>query len=409
MSTPWKITLDPSKISAPKNLNDHILAGKNRGSHTFDITFFSASTYANILAPIAGIVDHYGKEGLSIALTALPHSYIAHTHVCDPFIAETAGQTSLDSPLDKVWRFYSSKGINALVDAVLLYVRKADVVQPGVLNSIEWCLNEVMDNILQHSEVGYGFFMGQLHRTNKRFSFCIFDSGIGLFNSLKNSKHHPHTPLDAITLALQERVTRDENIGQGNGLWGLTRIIHESQGLLRIVSGGAKYEYSDGQEKTIRTGEFNLGRANGTVLVDVQLDYSKEINIDRALNGYEPIDIWMEEHETEQGEFIIKIADESAGTGTRKAAEQIRNMAMNIVIQEKKKCIFDFSGVNVISSSYADELLGKLVVKIGISHFMSNFSFINMNQFCTTIINRSVQQRMAQKYYGASIDESETE
>lgn len=412
MSTPWQIALCPSKISAPKFLYDQIeiLRGKDLEIKDIDVSFADEPAYANVLAPIAGIVDYYESMGYCFHFSVQPLSYIDHTRIYNPFIAESeTEQASFDSPLDKVWRFHSSKGITALVDAVLLYVRKADVVQPGMLNSIEWCLNEVMDNILQHSVLGYGFFMGQLHRSNKRFAFCIFDAGIGLHNSLKPSEHSPRTPLDAITLALQERVTRDEKIGQGNGLWGLTRIVQESQGLLRVVSGGAKYEYSEGNENTIRSGEFCLSPARGTVMVDVQLDYSREINIDKALNGYEPIDLWLEGHETGQGEFRIEIAAESAGTGTRKAAEQIRNMALNIVTQEKKKCIFDFSGVNVISSSYADELLGKLIVQIGIANFMGSFSFINMNQFCTAIINRSVQQRMAQKYYDASIDETETE
>ena len=35
---------------------------------------------------------------------------------------------------------------------------------------------------------------------------------------MKESEHHPRTTIDAITLAIQEEVTRDTSIGQGNDL-----------------------------------------------------------------------------------------------------------------------------------------------------------------------------------------------
>jgi hypothetical protein len=77
-----------------------------------------------------------------------------------------------------------------------------------------------MDNVLQHSNQPFGYVMGQIHQTSKHIAFCIFDPGIGIFNTLKGSVHAPRSHLDAITLAIKEGVTRDKAVGQGNGMWG---------------------------------------------------------------------------------------------------------------------------------------------------------------------------------------------
>ena len=109
--------------------------------------------------------------------------------------------------------------VQALVDAYLDAVSRSTVCQQGVIQGLEWCLNEVMDNVLQHSDAPYGYVMGQIHRTSQHMAVCIYDFGQGILNSLRTSEHAPNNAVDAITLALKEGITRDKNIGQGNGMW----------------------------------------------------------------------------------------------------------------------------------------------------------------------------------------------
>lgn len=61
--------------------------------------------------------------------------------------------------------------------------------------------------------------------------------------------------------------------------------------------------------------------------------------------------------------------------------------------------ILDFDGINVVSSSFADELIGKIVAERGFMYFMHYFEMKNVSSFNMGVINRSVEQRMAQKYY----------
>lgn len=409
----YSIVIFMDSPKAVKTLNDNILAGKRKGFTDFELVVKNEKTYSNVCAPVAGVLDYYREQNYEFnVIYENKESYVELTHFESPLIVESILlQGAIISPFNKVWKFTSPDGINALVSAFVLAIRQADIIEEGVISSLEWCLNETMDNVLQHSEIGVGYVMAQLHKNFKRFSVCVFDAGIGIYNSFKPSKYNPRFPLDAITLAMMEKVTRDEKVGQGNGLWGLTNIINEAKGSLYISSGGAVYSKNNLETKTIETGHFNLGKKYGTTLIDFQLDYSNKINVAKALGGYMPTDLWLENLENDNGEIEIHVAEQSGGTGTRKSAEKLRNMVLNVLFQDRKKVILNFSGINLISSSFADELIGKIINQYGFVFFIANFKIQNLTPINIAVLNRSVQQRMAQMYYDDQIefDEEGTE
>ena len=349
------------KISTPKYLNKQILIGQNKGYSNFRINLTKAErTYPNICVPIAGAIDFYRtrRVNFDFVVEEKKNSYLQHTSFHTPLIVEDLiGKRELSSPLDKVWRFSTSEGVCKLVDAYVSAIRESDEVAKGVLDSLEWCINETMDNVLQHSSAPYGFVMGQIQKETKRLSICIFDWGRGIYNTLKESKHKPTKALDAITLALQERVTRDEKIGQGNGMWGLSEVIKGNNGFVRVSSSGASYTYSNEEVTTIANGEMNFGDQQGSTFVDFQLDYRKAIDFEKALGGYEPVNLWLEERELDNGEYQIVVSEQAHGTGTRQSAMKLRNSILNIFHEKHQRITLDFSGVNLVSSSFADELL----------------------------------------------------
>lgn len=400
---PIQLTLE--RPSSAKYLNDRILAGKKKGYVKFVVYVKNSKTYSNVCAPISGLLDHYRDQGFEFEIEyENPKSYAAHTCFGNAQEVENLiDKVRLQYPFDKVWTYSTSEGVCALVDAYILAIRQTDIVSAGVIQSLEWCLNETLDNTLQHSGIERGYVMAQLHKSTKQLSVCVFDTGVGIYNSLKSSKYHPTTPLDAITLALQEKVTRDETIGQGNGLWGFSELISHAKGRFEVGSAGSVYRNNDQIVTIIPSGHLNLGKKYGTTLIDFQLNYSNEINVANALNGYKPIDLWLENFETSNGDINILVAEQASGTGTRKSAEKLRTMIMNIVLSEKKKVILDFDGVNLLSSSFSDELIGKIISKYGFVFFIKHFDIKNLTTLNASILNRSVQQRMAQTYYDSSI------
>ena len=56
--------------------------------------------------------------------------------------------------------------------------------------------------------------------------------------------------------------------------------------------------------------------------------------------------------------------------------------------------MMNFDSIAIISSSFGDELIAKLVIDIGIDKFKSRFSFANINDTVFMLIDKSVQQRL---------------
>ena len=248
--------------------------------------------------------------------------------------------------------------------------------------------------------------MAQLNKNQKVFSFCVFDYGIGIYNSLKETVHEPKSSMDAILLAMKQQVTSNNKDCQGNGLWGLSQIVKESRGHFGICSGGARYRYENGEEFYIEKGELFIKKELGGTTIDAQIDYSKPIDFTQAI-GEERPDIWLENHENDKGQLVISVKEESNGTGTRPAGGKLRTLIKNTLKAGYSRIIVDFDGVDLITSSYADELIGKLVIEIGLCNFNEHIALIRLNDINESIVNRSVGQRMAWRYLDYTINEND--
>jgi len=129
--------------------------------------------------------------------------------------------------------------------------------------------------------------------------------------------------------------------------------------------------------------------------VNFHLNLNNDISIKEALGGEELIDFYIEEMEDEHDRLIFRIADAASGTGTRESGLKIKNEVINLYKKAKKTIIIDFADVRIISSSFADEFIGKLVTELGFYQFQSIFTLVNMNTTIQTIVQRALSQRVA--------------
>ena len=303
------------------------------------------------------------------------------------------------SSLDRVWRFDSADDIYLLINSFVEELSQVIICEKGVLEGFEWSINEVLDNVLQHSGKSYGYVMGQVHSKSKHFAFCVYDSGQGIYNSLLSSDAiNPKNPVDALKLAVKEGVTRDKRVGQGNGLWGLHQIVSENTGILNITSDSACFNLTNNELKTFD--KLPVLPFDNGVIVDFQIDYSKEISISKALGGYQPVNLKLEAIEDDLGNIIIDLQSKESGVGTRQSGNKIRNELINVYKQSGKSITLDFTMIKIISSSFADELIGKLVIEFGFFGFNNIFKLKNMNVNVQAIVQRSVAQRMIESYNG---------
>lgn len=347
--------------------------------------------------PIAGYI-HYFKEilGVDFEFINVP-TYLRKIHFLSPDDINKTTTGVGTNFLDRVWLFHSSDDVHSLVNGFLASIRKSTTVEEGIMQACEWGLNEIMDNVIQHSTEDTGFIMGQVLKDSQILKISIFDYGQGIFQSLRNSSYRPRNASDAISLAVQEGVTRDKKIGQGNGMWGLYNIINLNDGALQIISGKGGLNFVNRKKETESYQNIiMLNQYKQSTAINFDIKLNNAISMKEAIGGYEPIDMFLENLEDEFDRITYKIIEQSSGTGTRQSGLRIKNELLNIYKSAKKPVIIDFEGVGIIASSFADELIGKLVSELGLFQFQAAFPMKNMNPTVQSIVQRSVSQRLAE-------------
>lgn len=71
----------------------------------------------------------------------------------------------------------------------------------------------------------------------------------------------------------------------------------------------------------------------------------------------------------------------------------MHNELINLITYTDAKVVIDLSNISVISSSFADEVFGKLVNKIGFMETIGRLEFVNIDSTVKQLIERAFQQR----------------
>jgi STAS-like domain of unknown function (DUF4325) len=89
------------------------------------------------------------------------------------------------------------------------------------------------------------------------------------------------------------------------------------------------------------------------------------------------------------------MSDHSKTFGSRSAAKPIHTKIKNLLdLVQEKNLLIDFDGVTVISSSFADEVFGRLFLEYGPRMFNSRIKFKNTNSTIDGLIDRAIIQRV---------------
>ncbi len=91
--------------------------------------------------------------------------------------------------------------------------------------------------------------------------------------------------------------------------------------------------------------------------------------------------------------MLIHFKDIGSSLGTRQLGAEIRNQIENR-FDFSDRIIMDFSGVDVISNSFADECFGKLFLTHNLDFIRNHISFKNTTPFVKAVISKSLNQRM---------------
>ena len=91
-------------------------------------------------------------------------------------------------------------------------------------------------------------------------------------------------------------------------------------------------------------------------------------------------------------EVIFRVNSELNTFG--EAGKIARTKIQNLMDEGSTAIIFVFSEIHLISSSFADEVFGRLFVELGPIKFSQLCKFINVDPTVQTLIDRAITQRM---------------
>ena len=355
--------------------------------------------YPQLAVSIAAIIDYYERNfGWSFYISSTASSYVSATHIVNPFTVSSDRKVLKRAVFNKVIRFQNAEEAGFVSREYYRQLMRLFVVESGVLAGLTWCINEIMDNVFIHSGAKHGYIMGEIHPRSHVITIAVCDLGCGLFASLnKSDSINPRDELDAIQLATEKGITEDSSFGQGYGLYGLQRIIQENSSHFAIMTGHSAqtYDFRDGSIKPRTKIPVVSQEALGT-RVEFALNYSSKIDLRRALEGHETYQpIHQDIEALEYGNVLnYLIAEHAQGDfGTRETGKILRNELINIMKNNETRIRLDFSNVPMVSSSFSDELLGKLIMQIGFIAFNQRFILYGTSNDVVVVLEHAIGMR----------------
>lgn len=269
------------------------------------------------------------------------------------------------------------------------------------LSAIEWALSEITDNVLNHAQSPLGGFAQiNILKAKRQIEYVVCDAGIGIPQSLRSGIPTITTDSEALDHAIREGVTRDKKLGQGNGLFGSYQISRVSGGFFHIHSGSARLDYD--QSLDLPRLSTETIPYQGTLVV-ASIDISRHDVLAKALRFtdgvYQPMDsieYRYESRDSASTDIILRMREQASSFGSRVAGVAVRTKLRNLIdLSEQSRIIIDFSELPVISSSFADEVIGKLFLELGAVRFMKVLEFQHVSPTVRQIIDRAIAQRSA--------------
>jgi hypothetical protein len=286
------------------------------------------------------------------------------------------------------------QAVNRIVNAILGAI---PTLERKEFAALEWSVNEITDNVLVHSRSPFGGLVqvSTFHKASKRVEYIVADGGVGIPVTLRQADASL-SDAAALELAIREGVTRDKAVGQGNGLFGSYQICSRSLGFFQLESGHGKLAFTVREGLHVNTESVPF---DGT-LVAAQIDFSNPLLLSEALSfggkPHEPTDFVETHYEQPQGnDVLFLVKDEATSFGSRVAGTPVRNKLFNLAHMCSGRIAIDFSDVPLVSSSFADEALGKLFAELGPVGFVQKFELRNVAPTVQQLLDKAIAQRMA--------------
>ena len=93
--------------------------------------------------------------------------------------------------------------------------------------------------------------------------------------------------------------------------------------------------------------------------------------------------------------MIVNLKDFGTSLGSRVLGKEVSNL---IDFEKEKEIILDFDEVKMITSSFADEVIGKNCAKLGLHNFFKKVQVINTSEQIKLILKKAIIDRLVEKH-----------
>lgn len=354
------------------------------------------SILPSVVPPVAAYLRYLTQQHKIDYTLIQPRNGLVAARVRDFGLAHYIDYRKFEKPRLKstnpaVMQFYNMDDCILATDKIINNTIRTIRLDREHIAALEWAVTEITDNVLNHSGSPVGGFAiyDRIPRTNI-VEITVADCGVGIARTLGVKDDR-----EAVELAIQEGVTKNKQTNQGNGLFGTFRLACASSTIFSLRSRtGVLFVDKYGEVKTRKMKVPYPG-----TLVVCQIDCQEPDLIERAFNfggrAHVPGFDYIEKmHERTEAKVEIVASEICKTFGSRQSGREARLYIENVLSSvEGAPVHIDFQGVPVISSSFADEVFGKLFVMMGSMRFMRLIQLDNVSSTVEGLIGRAIDQR----------------
>jgi len=128
-----------------------------------------------------------------------------------------------------------------VLNSIMTVIKKNSLINDNVFASLDYCLNEILDNVLNHSKRNEGWVVAQYFEKLNSIRLIVCDTGVGIYNSLK--RKYKYSEVQAIQNCIVEGISNGD--GQGHGLYATSSFVRLNKGWLSLISGNKKLDVSE--------------------------------------------------------------------------------------------------------------------------------------------------------------------
>lgn len=136
---------------------------------------------------------------------------------------------------------YTSENQLDVLNSILKVLKSKGSINDNVYASLDYCFNEILDNVLNHTEEKVGWVVAQYFGNLNSIRLIVCDYGMGIHKSL--NLNHNFTEEEALTKCIESGVTNGK--GQGHGLYATASFIRLNKGWLSLISGNKRLNVSE--------------------------------------------------------------------------------------------------------------------------------------------------------------------